>query len=65
MITFLDITNEKLLKKKFLIKKIVNFININNEKVIISGLGKYQINNLDWEKCKMCYLPIFFFYKKN
>ena len=62
---FLDITNEKLLKKKFLIKKIVNFINIYNEKVIIiDGLGKYQINNLDWEKCKCVIYPYFFSIKK-
>ena len=57
---FLDITNEKLFKNKTLLKKIVYFININKNKiVIIDGLGKYQLNNLSWEKCNSVIYPYF------
>ena len=55
---FLDITNEKLFKNKTLLKKIVYFINIyKNKIVIIDGLGKYQLNNLSWEKCNSVIYP--------
>ena len=41
-------------------KKIVYFIHINKNKiVIIDGLGKYQLNNLSWEKCNSVIYPYF------